>query len=585
MKKPIYIPGFKGGQQLSLYDPVSMQTFKSARNLDVLSETNILRPFQVLATITQPSGDGMTDYQPVNIERGADGRFWLLGTATIAAATHTVLHSSADMATWRLDWKRNSGTSFDVLEEFKDGMFFGHSVSSTSYLKRIGNFIGTDPTFTVTIASPGVFTSTAHGLLLDDTVIFATTGALPTGLTAGTLYYVISAGLGADTFQVSTTRGGSAVNTSGSQSGTHTIVQFTKTITSSLTGTMTFLRAHKGLGKIFFIHDSGRKIGWYDNSTVTLAALTLDADDVAVGIEPWGRFCKVGVRGTNGKSRFLIWDGENLTIDDLIPLPDVGLQTFRIIDGETHYIMGNSTTQAMSLKYFIDGDLKKDFKLGGSSGGASCNPNAVDVSGGNFLFGFAGATYTNYDQVIWQYGTGQDGYKKILTPFRTRLDGSTTDINFLCIKQFADRLVVIFKNGANTVFTMEQSGQTFTVNDDGVYESGLIPLNGGLPDKLSRIIINHEAVLSGCGFTVQIKHVGHYPWGNSVPSADSYQDLITPEGSGSSTGKTQSTDNAVITEIAGNELFKETRYIQLKIKMDEMSGTTPWGLVFPIILL
>lgn len=78
-------------------------------------------------------------------------------------------------------------------------------------------------TFTVTIASPGVFTKTAHGFQAGALVRFSTTGALPTGLTAGTNYYVIAAGLTANTFQVSTTAGGAAVNTSGTQSGTHSI--------------------------------------------------------------------------------------------------------------------------------------------------------------------------------------------------------------------------------------------------------------------------------------------------------------------------------------------------------------------------
>jgi hypothetical protein len=78
-------------------------------------------------------------------------------------------------------------------------------------------------TFTVTIASPGVFTKTAHGLTAGDKLIFSTTGALPTGLTAGTTYFVIAGGLTSNDFEVSTTDGGSAVNTSGSQSGTHTI--------------------------------------------------------------------------------------------------------------------------------------------------------------------------------------------------------------------------------------------------------------------------------------------------------------------------------------------------------------------------
>lgn len=75
--------------------------------------------------------------------------------------------------------------------------------------------------FTVTIASPGVFTLKKHGLFADDRVIFETSGALPTGLSADTWYYVISDGLDEDEFQVSTTKDGDAINTTGSQSGTH----------------------------------------------------------------------------------------------------------------------------------------------------------------------------------------------------------------------------------------------------------------------------------------------------------------------------------------------------------------------------
>jgi len=78
-------------------------------------------------------------------------------------------------------------------------------------------------TITVTIASPGVVTLPAHGLISGDQIKFTTTGALPTGITAGTIYFVISAGLATDSFQFSTTSGGSAVNTTGSQSGTHTL--------------------------------------------------------------------------------------------------------------------------------------------------------------------------------------------------------------------------------------------------------------------------------------------------------------------------------------------------------------------------
>ena len=77
-------------------------------------------------------------------------------------------------------------------------------------------------TITVTIASPGVVTWADHGLQIGSSLTFTTTGALPTGLVAGTRYYVITAGFGTGSFQVSATEGGSAVNTSGTQSGVHT---------------------------------------------------------------------------------------------------------------------------------------------------------------------------------------------------------------------------------------------------------------------------------------------------------------------------------------------------------------------------
>lgn len=87
----------------------------------------------------------------------------------------------------------------------------------------------TGQTATITIASPAVVTVTTlpnNGTI----VVFTTTGALPTGLTAGVEYFVIN-GSGA-TFNVSLTRGGTAINTSGTQSGTQTA-----TFYSSITNT------------------------------------------------------------------------------------------------------------------------------------------------------------------------------------------------------------------------------------------------------------------------------------------------------------------------------------------------------------
>lgn len=74
---------------------------------------------------------------------------------------------------------------------------------------------------TITIASPGVITRKNHGLQSGDRVIFSTSGALPTGLTANTWYWVVSNNMTEDDFCVSATKNGTPINTSSSQSGTH----------------------------------------------------------------------------------------------------------------------------------------------------------------------------------------------------------------------------------------------------------------------------------------------------------------------------------------------------------------------------
>jgi hypothetical protein len=79
--------------------------------------------------------------------------------------------------------------------------------------------IGVTPlVFTVTIATPAVLTVALRN---GTAVVLNTTGALPTGLSVGTVYYVV--GTTGTTCNLSATFGGAAINTSGSQSGTQTI--------------------------------------------------------------------------------------------------------------------------------------------------------------------------------------------------------------------------------------------------------------------------------------------------------------------------------------------------------------------------
>lgn len=78
--------------------------------------------------------------------------------------------------------------------------------------------------FSVTIAAPGVISSDRHGLKKNDKVTLTTTGALPTGLAVDTYYFVIEGTYSdgtcdPDTFKVAASKDGSAITTTGSQSG------------------------------------------------------------------------------------------------------------------------------------------------------------------------------------------------------------------------------------------------------------------------------------------------------------------------------------------------------------------------------
>lgn len=101
----------------------------------------------------------------------------------------------------------------------------GSAVSRTTYASLFGVISPTVGVFTVTIAAPAVVSLTAHGFQTGDQVYLTTTGALPTGLAANTLYYTVR--IDANSFNLSTTRAnayaGTKITTTGSQSGVHTV--------------------------------------------------------------------------------------------------------------------------------------------------------------------------------------------------------------------------------------------------------------------------------------------------------------------------------------------------------------------------
>jgi hypothetical protein len=124
----------------------------------------------------------------------------------------------------------NLTTSANFQIETGAGVFSGLGINTGGTSSAVTLYDGLSSTVTITLASPGVFTWPAHGLAAGSAVKFTTSsgGALPTGLTADTTYYVANdSNLTANAFAVSDTKahalaGTNQINTSGSQSGTQT---------------------------------------------------------------------------------------------------------------------------------------------------------------------------------------------------------------------------------------------------------------------------------------------------------------------------------------------------------------------------
>ena len=99
---------------------------------------------------------------------------------------------------------------------FGEDLIFGPRGGGIYYWDATTGYRTTE--VTITIASPGVVTFVTA--IPDNTAIqLLTTGALPTGLVPGTVYYVVNAS--GNTCNLAATAGGTPIVTSGTQSGTH----------------------------------------------------------------------------------------------------------------------------------------------------------------------------------------------------------------------------------------------------------------------------------------------------------------------------------------------------------------------------
>lgn len=229
------------------------------------------------------------------------------------------------------------------------------------------SLIGEAATVTISIGTPGVVTKAAHGYSNGTPVIFATTGALPTGLTAGTTYYLV--GATADTFQVAATPAGAAINTSGSQSGVHTAT----------------LNPNKGYDPTDPANLTGSSPKWLDVAPTNAWAMfdarnstqTVRAGDIAVEVDTVGWIDRVAAGNLSATSLRVVAEADGDTVYD-----------------ETHELIDDSAIVDLWTYFYEPIRYRRDivlempaypdmsFAVTASAGGGT-NPTAV----GNLVFG------------------------------------------------------------------------------------------------------------------------------------------------------------------------------------------------------
>ena len=163
---------------------------------------------QAASAATSTASGGGTVYAVYQINTGPAYEVPLVGWGAGPWSSGTWGNGTSSSDSLRL-WSQSN---------FGEDLIYGPRAGPIYYWDATVGFTGS--VFTVTIATPGVLTTTLN-LANGTALVLNTTGALPTGLLVGTVYYVV--GVSGSQFSLAATYGGAAITTTGTQSGTHSL--------------------------------------------------------------------------------------------------------------------------------------------------------------------------------------------------------------------------------------------------------------------------------------------------------------------------------------------------------------------------
>lgn len=174
---------------------------------------------------------------------------------------------------------------------------------------------------TISNASPAVVTWAAHVQVPGNAITFSTTGALPSPLVAGTTYYIISTGMTANSFQISETLNGAAINTTDAGSGVQT--------------------ANTGLTWVF---DADYTTGTYANGEPwVLAPSGLEITQI-IPASTYTQTSSSTVTITNASPAVVSWTAHGLTTGTIVKFSTDGALPSPLVADQWYYVISAGLT-------------------------------------------------------------------------------------------------------------------------------------------------------------------------------------------------------------------------------------------------
>lgn len=246
-------------------DPNNNEIIKTSYNASAVNEVTVTNAATGNAPLISATGSDS------NIDIEVKGK----GTGKVkATSNYGAITVDTDGATITFDCSPTGGNRHQVTLGGNRTLALSNASSGQAVIldliqdgtgsRTVTWFVGPALTVTMTIANPCVVTSL--DIPTGTPVVFTTTGALPTGLTAGTTYYWIRTG--STTGNVATSfanaQAGTTITTTGTQSGVHTM----KTAIRWPAQTAPTLSTGKYVADVIGIYVKDATVGIYDGFIV-----------------------------------------------------------------------------------------------------------------------------------------------------------------------------------------------------------------------------------------------------------------------------------------------------------------------------